>query len=297
VKTEGSGGEHQVAYFLGVDEDFFKTFEIEVLQGRVFSGAGDTSSVLLNETAAKDLGITEASGQVVEIPERAFEGTYSPLRRNQILRARVVGIAKDFHFQTLREKIAPLVMAYQSNPVHSIDYFTSRIEANDIPGTLKKMEAALLAVDPDHPLEYHFLDEQLALFYAEDSRRQTMLIWAAMAAIFIACMGLFGLATYSAEQRVKEIGVRKVLGASTAGLVGLLSKDFLKLVLVSLVIASPLAYFFMEKWLQDFAYRIDIQWTVFALAGILAIVVATFTVAIQSVKAALANPVKSLRSE
>ncbi len=297
VKPEGSNGEHKVAYFLGVDEEFFKTFEIEMLQGQVFNGAGDTSSVVLNETAAQLLGITEAAGQTVEIPERAFEGSYSPLRGGQLFRARVVGITKDFHFQTLREKIAPLVIAYQLNPVHSIDYFTSRIEAGDISGTLQKMETALLAIDPDHPLEYHFLDEQLALFYTEDVRRQTMLVWAALAAIFIACMGLFGLATYAAEQRVKEIGVRKVLGASTAGIVGLLSKDFLKLVIVSLVIASPLSYFFMNKWLEDFAYRIDIQWTVFALAGVTAVAVAFLTVSFQSIKAALANPVKSLRSE
>ena len=297
MKTEGSSEEHKTAYFLGVDEEFFKTFEIEVLQGKVFSGAGDTSSVVLNETAAKMLGIEAAAGQTVEIPERAFEGTYFPLRGGVVFRAKVAGIAKDFHFQTLREKIAPLVIAYQKNPVHNIDYFTSRVEAADIPGTLQKMEAALLAVDPDHPLEYHFLDEQLALFYTEDVRRQTMLVWAALAAIFIACMGLFGLATYAAEQRTKEIGVRKVLGASTAGLVGLLSKDFLKLVILSLVIAAPLAYFFMEKWLSDFAYRVDIHWTVFAVAGLAAVTVAFLTVGYQSVKAALANPVKSLRSE
>ncbi|HMQ47665.1 MAG TPA: ABC transporter permease [Saprospiraceae bacterium] len=297
VRKEGSNEEHQIAYFLGVDEAFFKTFEIELLQGQAFSSLGDTSSVLLNETAAKMLGIGEASGQWVEIPERAFETSYFPLRGEVTFRAKVTGIVKDFHFQTLREKIAPMVIGYQSNPVHSIDYFTSRVGPSDISGTLQKMEAALLAIDPNHPLEYHFLDEQLALFYAEDRQRQTMLIWAAIAAIFIACMGLFGLATYAAEQRIKEIGVRKVLGATMVGIVSLLSKDFLKLVLIALVIASPLAYFFMEKWLQDFAYRIEIQWWVFVLAGVLAIGVAFLTVSFQSVKAALVNPVKSLRSE
>lgn len=297
VKTEGSNEDGKVAYFLGVDEEFFKTFEIEVLQGQVFSGAGDTSSVLLNETAARMLGIEQAAGQAVEIPERAFEGSYFPLSNGKTLHAKVVGIVKDFNFQSLREKIAPLVLGYQFNPMQSIDYFTSRIEASDIPGTLKKMEAVLLAIDPNHPLEYHFLDEQLALFYAEDVRRQTMLIWAAMAAIFIACMGLFGLATYSAEQRMKEIGIRKVLGASIASVVGLLSKEFMSLVILSMIIASPLAYFFMKKWLEDFAYHIDIHWWVFALAGAAAIGIAFLTVSFQSIKAALENPVKSLRSE
>jgi putative ABC transport system permease protein len=297
IRQEGSNEEFRESYFLGVDEDFLKTFEIDLKQGQVFSGIGDTSSVLLNETAAKMLGIEAAAGQSVEIPERAFDGSFVPLRNRKVFRARVAGIVNDFHFQTLREKIKPMVMAYQTNPVQNIDYFTARIEGKDIPGTLKKMEAALLTIDPNHPLEYHFLDEQLALFYAEDNRRQIMLIWAAIAAIFIACMGLFGLATYAAEQRVKEIGVRKVLGASVAGITGLLAKDFLKLVFVSIVIASPLSYYFMQKWLADFAYRIDMQWWMFAVAGAMAVGIAFLTVGFQSVKAALANPVKSLRSE
>ncbi|MDX1912901.1 MAG: FtsX-like permease family protein [Saprospiraceae bacterium] len=297
LKPEGSNEEHKTAYFLGVDEAFFNTFDIELLQGQAFSGSGDTSSVILNETAANLLGIETASGQAIEIPERAFEGTYSPLRGGKVFHARVVGIAKDFHYQTLREKIAPLVMAYQDNPVHRIDYFTSRVEAGDIPGTLEKMEAALLAIDPEHPLEYHFLDDQLALFYAEDARRQSMLVWAALAAIFIACMGLFGLATHAAERRTKEIGIRKVLGANVSGLTGLLAKDFLILVGIAILIASPLAYYFMEKWLSDFAYRIEMEWWMFAGAGVLAVLIAFLTVSFQSVKAALANPVESLRSE
>jgi len=297
IRAEGNRDDFKVAYLLGVDEDFAKTFEVELLQGQFFSGAGDTSSILLNETAAKMMGIGEATGQMVEIPERAFDGSFAPLRNNVVFRARVMGIVKDFHFQTLREKIAPLVLAYQDNPVQNIDYFTSRIEAGDIPGTLKKMEAVLLAIDPDHPLEYHFLDEQLALFYIEDAQRQTMLVWAALAAIFIACMGLFGLAAYAAEQRVKEIGIRKVLGASIAGITGLLAKDFLKLVCLGILIAAPIAYYFMTKWLEDFAYRIDIQWWMFAVAALGAVSIAFLTVAFQSVRAALANPVKSLRSE
>jgi putative ABC transport system permease protein len=297
LRPEGSNEAYEQAYFLGVDEAFFKTFEIEMLQGQAFSGPADTSAVIINETAAKLLQINAVAGQTIEIPERAFEGRYSPLRGGKVFRARVVGIARDFHFQTLREKIAPLVIAWQNNPVHRIDYFTSRVEATDIPGTLQKMEAALLALDPEHPLEHHFLDDQLALFYAEDAKRQSMLIWAALAAVFIACMGLFGLATYAAERRTKEIGIRKVLGASVSGITGLLAKDFLKLVMIAVLIASPLAYYFMQRWLADFAYRIDMQWWMFAAAGAAAVTIAFLTVGFQSVKAALANPVKSLRSE
>lgn len=151
--------------------------------------------------------------------------------------------------------------------------------------------------DKEEPFEYHFLDAQLALFYVEDQRRQTLLIWVALATIFIACLGLFGLATYSAVQRVKEIGVRKVLGASVINLASLLSKDFLKLVLIANGIAFPIAWWAVNKWLQEFAYHIDVQWWVFGLAGMAAIVIALFTVSFQAIKAAIANPVKSLRTE
>ena len=162
---------------------------------------------------------------------------------------------------------------------------------------LDKLKAVMVNNDKDDPFEYHFLDDQLALFYVEDERRQTLLIWVALATIFIACLGLFGLATYSAEQRVKEIGVRKVLGASVFNLTSLLSKDFLKLVLIANGIAFPVAWWATNKWLQEYAYHIDVQWWVFVMAGLSAIVIAIVTVSYQAIKAAMANPVKSLRSE
>ena len=297
VKPMGVVGEPKISYFLGVDESFSKTFEIELLKGKNFAGMNDSASVIINETAAKMLNISEPSGQILEIPERAMAGSFRPLSNNQVFRARVIGIVKDFHFQTLREKIAPMVLGYQRNPIHNIDYYTSRVEAKNIEATLKKMEQILTKIDPENLFEYHFLDQQLALFYAEDARRQSMLIWAALATILIACLGLFGLATYAAEQRVKEIGVRKVLGASVVNLATLLSKDFLKLVLIANGIAFPIAWWATDKWLQEFAYHIEIQWWFFALAGMMAIAIALLTVSYQSIKAALMNPVKSLRSE
>ncbi|GAB2638718.1 ABC transporter permease [Emticicia sediminis] len=297
VKPMGGGGEPKISYFLGVDESFSKTFEIELLKGKNFAGMNDSASVIINETAAKMLNISEPSNQMLEIPERAMGGSFRPLSNNQVFRARVIGIVKDFHFQTLREKIAPMVLGYQRNPIHNIDYYTSRVEAKNIDATLKKMEQILTKIDPENLFEYHFLDQQLALFYAEDARRQSMLIWAALATILIACLGLFGLATYAAEQRVKEIGVRKVLGASVVNLATLLSKDFLKLVLIANGIAFPIAWWATDKWLQEFAYHIEIQWWFFALAGMMAIAIALLTVSYQSIKAALMNPVKSLRSE
>ncbi|WP_460948240.1 ABC transporter permease [Spirosoma daeguense] len=297
IRPEGNSDDHKVSYFLGVDENFAKTFEVQVLKGRNFTNASDSTSIILNETAAKLLNIKDVSGQSVEIPDRAMGGSYSPLRNNHTFRARVVGVVKDFHFHSLREKIGPMVLAYQTNPVHSIDYFTSRVEGKDIPATLAKMNDVLTKIDATHLLEYHFLDEQLARFYLEDQRRETLLIWVALATIFIACMGLFGLATYAAEQRIKEIGVRKVLGASIFNLTALLSKDFLKLVLIANGIAFPLAWWATTQWLNEFAYHISLEWWFFAVSGFLAILIALLTVSYQAIKAALVNPIKSLRSE
>ncbi|HOY12694.1 MAG TPA: FtsX-like permease family protein, partial [Saprospiraceae bacterium] len=297
VKSIGNDDEHKISYFLGVDEHFSKTFEIELLKGRSFVGMSDTNTVVINETAARMLNITEPSDQLIEIPERSMGGSFRTLPNNQIFRAKIIGIVKDFHFQTLREKIAPMVMGYQQNPIHNIDYYTSRIEAKDLTSALKKMESILLSFDPENLFEYHFLDQQLALFYADDARRQSMLIWAALATILIACLGLFGLATYTAEQRVKEIGVRKVLGASIPNLAALLSKDFLKLVLIANGIAFPLAWWATNKWLQEFAYHIDLEWWFFALAGVVAVTIASLTVSFQAIKAAVMNPVKALKTE
>jgi putative ABC transport system permease protein len=193
--------------------------------------------------------------------------------------------------------VAPLVMGYQINPVHGIDYFTCKINGRDATATLDKMKEVLAKIDITHLFEYHYLDNQLALFYQEDLRRQKILIWSALAAIFIACMGLFGLATYASEQRIKEIGVRKVLGASVTSIATLLSKDFIKLVIISIIVASPIAYLLMSKWLQEFAYHIEIRWWMFLLVGSIAIVLALATVSFQAIRAAVVNPVKSLRTE
>ena len=297
IKQKGDVSEHQNAYFLGVDEGFAETFDIKVIHGKGFTSKADSASILINETAAEMLGISEAYGQTVEIPARAMGGSFSSLNDGQIFTPRVMGIVKDFHFQSLREKIAPLVMAYQYNPVHNTDYFTARITGNDIKSTLSEMERVITSIDPEHLLEYHFLDEQLALFYIDDARRQKMLIWAALATIFIACLGLFGLATYAAEQRIKEIGVRKVLGAGVSSLVALLSKDFLKLVLIANVLAFPMAWWAGNRWLTEFAYHIDFELWYFIIAGFSAIIIALLTISYQAIKAALMNPVNSLKNE
>ncbi|NIJ52500.1 ABC transporter permease [Dyadobacter arcticus] len=283
--------------FIGADEDFLKTFDIKLLAGRNFgnNAPADSSSVLINESAAKELGIHSPGEQWINIPRRGGNGNMYPL--DVPLKVQIVGIVKDFNFRSLRETISPLVIGYRVNPIQQIDYFTIRLSGKDSPETIGQMKYILQKIDPEDLFEYHFLDQQLALFYREDARRQTIFISMVLATVFIACLGLFGLSAFTAEQRAKEIGVRKVLGASVGSIVSLLSKDFLKPVLIGILLATPLAWYAMDRWLQDFAYKIDVEWWMFALAGFLAISVALLTVCFQSIKAALMNPVKTLRSE
>lgn len=298
VKPMGSSETPAVTYMFGADKDFLRTFSVTLIKGRNFESAQDSSNIIINETFAKMLNITEPSGQIIDITDLSRGGAFVPINpANNTYRPRVVGIVKDFHFQSLRNKIEPLMLAYSNNPLHNMDYYTARIDTKDIPGTLAKLKAVMVNNDKEDPFEYHFLDEQLALFYIEDGRRQTMLIWVALATIFIACLGLFGLATYSAEQRIKEIGVRKVLGATVTSLASLLSKDFLKLVLIANGIAFPVAWWATNKWLQEYAYHVNVEWWIFVVAGAAAVIIAIATVSYQAIRAAMSNPVKSLRTE
>ena len=205
----------------------------------------------------------------------------------------MIGVVKDFHFRSLHERIAPAVMLLSDN----VGTIIVKTRTDDITGLLTVLKRQWAAFQTGEPFKYSFLDESYQASYEAELKTGRILALFAGLTIFVACLGLFGLATFTAEQRTKEIGVRKVLGASVFGLVTLLSKDFLKLVLIAIVIASPLAWYTMNRWLQDFAYRIDIEWWVFGLAGLLAVGIALLTVSFQSIKAALMNPVKSLRSE
>jgi putative ABC transport system permease protein len=296
LKAQGLPGEGESMYYMAVDDQFLRTFQVSLAKGRNFNaGTGDSTAVMINEAAAKVLGITEPSEQPIVIPSIDFSGNASDLRHP--FNARVVGIVKDFNFQSLREKIAPMVLGYQRNPVHNIDYFTARVETKNAEALLKQMEGVLHKIDAGHLFEYNFLDKQWDLFYREDQKRQVIFMGVALLTILIACLGLLGLATYAAEQRIKEIGIRKVLGASVTSLVAMLSKDFLRLVLIASVIAFPVSWWAMNNWLQDFAYRVSIQWWVFAIAGLAALLIALATVSFQAIRAALSNPVKSLRTE
>jgi putative ABC transport system permease protein len=284
-------------FYMVVDDKFMNTFQVKLLQGRNFSASNlaDSSSVILNETAAAMLNIKQPSEQLVEIPSVAFSGNVNQLE--QRFRARVIGIVKDFNFQSLKEKVGPMILSYVKNPVHNIDYFTAKVETANVDAALKSMKDVLYSIDPSHLFEYNFLDKQWGKFYREEEKRKTIFFSVAILSIIIACLGLFGLATYAAEQRIKEIGIRKVLGAGVGSIVTLLSKDFLKLVLVAACISFPVAWWAMNNWLEGFAYRISIDWIVFVLAALIALVIALITISLRAIRAATANPVKNLRTE
>jgi putative ABC transport system permease protein len=267
-----------------VDDQYIPTLGMQLAAGRNFSKdlATDSAGIILNETAAKAFGWGEnALGQTLTNDNGGKR------------RYRVIGVVKDFHFRSLHERISPLVMTLGNNTGTLI----VKTKTEDIAGLLTSLDKQWTALTAEEPFVYSFLDERFNQTYEAEQKIGRILGISAGLTILVACLGLFGLATFTAEQRTKEIGIRKVLGASVASIVGLLSKDFLKLVLLSNLIAWPLAGWAMQKWLQDFEYRIDLEWWVFGVTGGLALGIALLTVSFQSIKAALMNPVKSLRSE
>jgi putative ABC transport system permease protein len=268
-----------------IDYDYLKTMGMEVVKGRNFSKefGADSSGVIINETTAKILGHEDPIGK--NIYRNDNEG-------KQIIYT-IIGVVKNFNFESLKQSIAPLSFFLKK----STGLASFKVTTSDMPGLLKLIEAKWKAMAPGMPYSYRFLDESFNEMYQNEQRVGKTALLFSIIAILIACLGLFGLAAFVAEQRTKEIGIRKVLGASVQGLVGLLSKDFIRLVLIAFLIAAPLAWYFMQKWLQDFEYRISINWTVFVAAGLIALFIAVATISFQAIKAAMANPVKNLRSE
>ena len=274
-----------------VDEHFFETLKINLLSGRNFIPSDTSSvrgemSVILNETAIKDLGIPveEAPGQVLysDFEDMHFKTT-------------IVGVMEDVHYQSLDDELRPFMVV--AEPARNLSNLVADVRADDYPAFFEKAKTLWGDFLPTMPFDFSFLDENIARQYQTEQTLSHIISAFTLMAILISCLGLFGLSAFAAEQRQKEVGIRKVLGATTVGIVGLLSKDFLKLVIVSLVIAAPISWYFMDKWLADFANRISIEWYVFAIAGLAAILIAGLTVSFQSIRAALANPVESLRSE
>ncbi|MBD0333489.1 MAG: ABC transporter permease, partial [Chitinophagaceae bacterium] len=211
-------------------------------------------------------------------------------------KGQIVGVIKDFHFESMHQRILPLVFFMPTNP-GGYGRIAIKMAGSNLPAALASSEKVWKKFLPDLPYDYTFLDERFAQLYEAEQRQGTIFTVFACIAIFIACLGLFGLSAFAISQRIKEIGIRKVLGADVSNIVGLLSKDFLKLVGIAAVIAFPVAWYFMHRWLEDFAYRISIHWWVFIVAGIVAAVIAFVTISFQAIKAATANPVKNLRTE
>lgn len=268
-------------HWIAVDHDFIETFQIEILKGRNFSRefpSDSRNAYLLNEAAVKEIGWASPLGKQFEIIEKGP----------------VIGVVRDFHFFSLHQKIEPLALFIYPE---GLDYLAVRVKPDSIPDTLTFLGSKWDEFSKTQPFEYSFLDDDYDNLYKSETRLTKVFGYVATLSIFIACLGLFGLSSFMIERRTKEIGIRKVLGASVSNLFIVLSKEFTKCVLMANIIAWPLGYFIMNRWLQDFAYRISIEFWIFLMAMALALIIALFTVSYQTIKAALANPLEVLRYE
>jgi len=275
-------GEQVITSRLLTDENFIRTFGIPLLAGRFFSQDFKSydSTYVVNETALKVMNITPSDAIGKKITMSGREGT-------------IIGVVKDFNFKPVQQPVEPLVI--RNN--FAGGYVVIRTTPGNIQNIITEIKKIFGKVYSDYPFSFGFVNEELSKLYIAEQRMGSLFNTFSVLSIIISCLGLFGLATFATQKRIKEIGVRKVLGASGAGIVALLSKEFIKLVAVALIIAFPIASWVMNKWLEGFAYRIDISWWIFVIAGTAAIVIAFITVSFQAIKAAIANPVKSLKTE
>lgn len=273
-------------FFMGFDEDMLDVYKLRLVEGNFFSGIeSDSMNVVINASAAETLNLTNPIGATLRIT--TGDGEWRP---------RVIGVLEDFNFQSLHQKISPIVIGFRNNPVQSIDYFTLKMS-----GDPKSIVAGASIVhdkfDTVTPIEYHFLNDQLNVFYASEQKAARIFKMGGILSIIVACLGLLGLANYHVERRTKELGIRKVLGAGSLNLFFLVSLSFTKQVAIAFVIACPVAWYMMKEWLSGFEYRTLLSADVFLLAGVMVLLLALVTVSYQSLKAAMFNPVKSLRSE
>jgi len=279
-------------YFPGllVDEDFTESFDLKIIAGRDFSEEyirEDSLGIIINEAMVKELNWGNPEGVI----NKRFNTIFG--------QERIIGIVKDFNFVWLKEPIGPFFLDIAPLFVRPffLKYAAARIKPGDVRSTISFIEKKWNELIPEYPFEFSFLDENLNKMYKEQDNLGKLVGYFSILAIFVACLGMFALASFNAEQRTKEIGVRKVLGASIASITILFTKDFLKLVLIAIIIASPVAYLILNKWLEDFAYRVSISPLVFITAALLTLLIALFTISFQAIKVASANPIKSLRYE
>jgi ABC-type antimicrobial peptide transport system permease subunit len=271
-----------VTYF-GVDPDFLETFQMEMAQGESFRKGTENSgsNVLINEQFAEIMNLENIIGARLS---------------QEDLTLQVLGVVKDFHFTPLNREIGPLLL-YHNPQMRDYNYMFIRLNSGNIPGSISSIKQAAKKFNPDFPFEYRFLDQDYDRLYRGLEREMGIVRTFTFLAVLISCLGLFGLASFTAEQRTKEIGIRKVLGASVSKIIFMLSKEYAKWVLIANLIAWPIAYILMNSWLNDFAYRINLSWTLFFATALLSLVVAQFTVTFQALKAAHTNPADSLRYE
>jgi len=296
VKTTGADGEkdRSANVFIG-DHDYAKTLGLRIIAGRDFSkdmATDENEAFLINETAVKEWGFGtpgKAIGEKISWDKWSPKDTLNKVKRGQ-----VIGVVEDFHYKSLHEKVTASVIQIYPQVVFAV---AVKLKTADIKNTIAYINNAWGKFVPGFPLDYKFMDETYAKMYKAEAKLSDLLWIFTIMAIVVGCMGLFGLAAFSAEQRTKELGIRKVLGANAFDIVGLLSKNFLVLVMIASLIAFPIAWWAMNSWLKDFPYRVSISWWVFGIAIIAALAVALLTVSFQAIKAALTNPVKSLRTE
>ena len=285
VRTGQMGAHDSIPmHFFGFDEDAIATFDMSIAEGRNFTGnlAADSSSIILNQTAVRQLNLDDPIGDLLYLADLTY-----PMQ--------VIGVVEDFHVESLHKSITPLVVGFWNNPINSIDYFTCRINPSNTQATLAHLQDVQSRLDPETPLEYHFLDHQINRFYQEDYRVSRIFLVTALLTLFIACLGLFGLITYSIGQRIKEVGIRKILGATGNQLWILLSRDILQLILISLILAIPISWYFMQRWLREFAFTIEINFVIFLSAGLFVLIIALLSVNYHLMKVIRINPVNTLR--
>jgi len=273
------------------DHDYFKTLSVEIAAGRDFSEDYTTDkqeAFIINETAASGFGWQDPADAVDKSMQYGF------LDRNTPRRGKIIGVVKDFHFESLHQPIVPVIFYYNAGRFRIL---TVKIRSTDISSSIDHMEKIWNNYNPDIPFDYSFVDERFDRLYQYEQKLSQIFGSFAALAVIIACLGLFGLASFTAERRTKEIGIRKALGATVPGMVTLLSKDFTRLVIVSNIIAWPVAYYMMNRWLQSFAYKADMSISTFIISGLLALLIALLTIGFQATRSAVSNPVNSLRYE
>jgi len=283
---ESISEDYQQMHFMSFDEDMLDLYDFELAAGSNFTGnkGVDSLSVMINETAEAALNLDSPVGSLLDIND-----VNNPVK--------IIGVLKDFNFQSMHQEIAPLVVGYWANPVRVIDFFSIKMAGNDLQGTIEQIKEVHEQFDPATAMEYRFLDEQIERSYRAEIRAGRLFGIGGGVTIFIACMGLFGLALLATETRIREIGIRKVLGATVVNILTLLTTDFVKLVAIAFIIAIPVGWIVMNNWLNNFAYHTNVGTSVFLGAGVLALLLSILTISWQAIRAALTNPVDSLRSE